>query len=1351
MNDEKQFVPVILDREITSPNADAFGHRHFSVLMQGLIESSRNEPPYSIGLLGRWGSGKTSIKSLYLNSLADDVSPSSDHKSRSKRIHPITFNAWRFGGEDIKRALLRQVYLELGGDKNKLDEALFKHIHRSQPLSLGGWDRFKEAFGRSAFSLVVTVLMFAFVIGLAALIGWAFQLSGMTVMGVLGAIGLASAAAVVKFLLDSSQSTRHSTITQVDAPRSTAEQYEDFLIDQAHAFKQNNKSCERIVVFVDDLDRLSPEEMISGLDAVRTFMEIPKRSLPNDLGVVFVISCDEDRIADALADKRRRFANPDLPGAVFTHADAHRFLDRIFQFRLEIPPFPKRDMRNYAETAILKALPDLRKELEGIAVSLETLIDRMIHVGVGTPRNALQIVNAFIQSWWIAKRREREGAGTDSPGGLQEGAITKHPLALGAVCAMRVDFPDFYRDLQLEPELIRRFTDVFIRGVPLTEQPESVQHILLRYAQDGNGESGRSVRPEHRPLRQYIASLQGLRWPKAMRPLLFLSQDPVSRKYGDKALALYESFVSGDHVAVLAELGREHDSKKLSDADMRLIHEMVEELERETDVRRNNAAAVLAALGDRYPVETAHLLLSPLARRLAESPELRWRLGVVKIGRALGPVAPSDRREVAACLLSDLLKTSGRIEFRLESGEPPSLDEAMDMAREACCLLLQVRKNDGLSEQHQQELLSWLESRSVAVSDREQSLMFAEFEAWMSEHEEWLLPALGGRYTRMVLEQLEGDDPVDLNIEEVVRRCRFVFDALWNAGEDSRDELWAQITRFVAVEESAFVTLASEFVREHVQSPDEATISAIVAAFASRLQEESVPEGTEEFDLIAHGEDLVEITIKRRDDLEESCEKALADLIGSWSQHASTAQLSANLLSPVCEQFVTSSNSIITEWTGRLLSALPDPCIDWLACRFATAVSEQQRRQIIKRIAPIHQTDNIDQQQASQYQRFMQSLSEEAMATPEMKGHLDNTIGQVRQRHGNPNDYLRRVFPTIPRTLGSASPGQVGPMLSDLFANTKGDPSLFGWLHGQMADHWLAPSGDLPQYTPDRVFSDAREVASKQPAQASMIGALRTMTNMVRRRLVSDQRAADVVNVACQMWRHHRQGAVEALKSIEATPEPQWASAMVDGLPPNDDEAVTSLTDAWHTIAGRMDFDARVNTGLELLSKLANGTQDEPDLCLRLWITARDDDREQLLEALISASDLNDDQRRRVWLQIEQLTGLGTDFMFRVLPKVVGLNDSPQTVSELLDFEEQMTAKATSEDARYSLGQRLIEGFRASSSHEAKNRLAAWLKRLNVEPVIEELTKYGDLSDDEIAILDSQFKKSRHWKKVKPQ
>src|SRR6266542_2596570 len=65
-------MPSVLDREIRSVEADAFGHRHYARALQSHIEAPNNTPPFSIGLLGKWGIGKTSIKELYFASLRED-------------------------------------------------------------------------------------------------------------------------------------------------------------------------------------------------------------------------------------------------------------------------------------------------------------------------------------------------------------------------------------------------------------------------------------------------------------------------------------------------------------------------------------------------------------------------------------------------------------------------------------------------------------------------------------------------------------------------------------------------------------------------------------------------------------------------------------------------------------------------------------------------------------------------------------------------------------------------------------------------------------------------------------------------------------------------------------------------------------------------------------------------------------------------------------------------------------------------------------------------------------------------------------------------------------------------------
>jgi len=378
MNDNRNLMPSILDREISTGAADAFGHIHFTKALQSIVESPGNKPPFSVGLLGKWGTGKSSIKALYLTSLQDDRTKDRKGRTRADRFHAITFNAWRFGGENIKRALLRHVFLALEGDEVELKDALFRQVRRPAQEKRAWREIWQDAFEKWGWSLLQVVAVYLVLFVALFLIAWIFQISDERVIGLMGALFAITGVPIVKYLLDPKRFNvpLYRDITRIELPRTSSEEYEDLLIEQLKKYKsgatisKKGKSCERLIVFVDDLDRLSAEEMISGLDAIRTFMEIPEEQVPGELGLVFVVSADETRIAYALAS--RHMQSDHLPGAIFSHNDARRYLDRIFQFRVEIPQFPKRDMRDYAMQRLRDDAPAVFKELTEVDPEIRT-------------------------------------------------------------------------------------------------------------------------------------------------------------------------------------------------------------------------------------------------------------------------------------------------------------------------------------------------------------------------------------------------------------------------------------------------------------------------------------------------------------------------------------------------------------------------------------------------------------------------------------------------------------------------------------------------------------------------------------------------------------------------------------------------------------------------------------------------------------------------------------------------------------------------------------------------------------------------------------------------------------------
>jgi hypothetical protein len=1348
---EDSFVSAVLDREIRSPEQDSFGHRHFAQMLRGLIESEVNQPPYSIGLLGRWGTGKSSIKELYLHNLNDDAKAEGRKKQRKERFVTITFNAWRFGGEEIKRALLRHVYIELGGDKDKLDDALFRQIERPVEEKRKWRDIIQDGVETWGWSIVQVLLVYTVVIFGIIQIGRSLNLpSHMSTAWFAGTSFVVATVPVIKFLLDNTRLPRRAAVTRVEAPAMAAEIYEDLLIAQLALFKagktklKTGKHCERIVIFVDDLDRLSPDEMISGLDAIRTFMELPDKKLPEGLGVVFVISCDEDKIADALADRRQKRGSTELSGAVFSQTDAHRFLDRIFQFRMEIPPFPKRDMRTFAEGAIRAALPELDGELKKADSSVQTLIDKMIHVRVGTPRNALQIVNCFVQNWWIAKRRELDGANTERVGGLQPGAVTDNPVALGAVCALRVDFPDFYRELQPEPELLQHFSDVFIHRRSVKDKPDVIQTILEKYAVDK--ENSNDVRAEHRPLRQFMASVQGIRWPKSLRPILFLSQDPVSRKYGDKRFDLYQAFISGDVQGVLEELGHANDGKQLSEQEMQILGDMVEDLTSETGPKQNDAAFVLASLTDRFRKESAQILLTPLAHRLSESDELRWRLGIGNIERVISQANSKDRKTVVSRLIDELLKTEGETTFKKTSLESPSLDEAVQMADEACTLALAVHRDDRLYPSSETRLLEWLENRQVSVGSRSHTIEFARFEGWVSEHEERLLLLFGSRYTEAVATELEEKGTDALQNCDVIRRSHVVFDKLLELGEESRPELWEHVTRYGQHGDNEFVEFAGGFVLKHVTGPsrpDPNAFNDFLVAFGNRLLSPPADLNAGE-----QGNAFVQLVVPRKDDLKKESAEIISGLVANWGNDASLAPLAPKLIEPLSEKFPESAATILTDWTGRVLSSLPLTTVDWFAASFETFLDDAQQNQLIKQFKPIHATDNVSADQSKRYLRFMHAASETTLSLSKITTHLEAVLNQVTQCHTNPNDYLYGVFPVVPVALKYVSPSIAASTLQGIFPNTTRQPDLFGWLHSCMIDSWPEESDDMPGYNPEQLFDQAIPIIRDNPSLEHMPDGLCGVASMISGGVISSDKQRDVVDVACVLWPHHIEDAAKILKEHEFVPSPEPLADMIDGVSTDEEADFQKLSDVWMPIAKRCSVDQHVAVAVAVLEKLAHGSEGNPDRCLGIWLSHKPDVNGSIFEKLLAHKELSDEQRKRVWLQVEKTKGLSKSFYLDSVVNIASLKDCPGTVLEMLKFRNEISSQFRTKQDKFDLGTHIVTAFRASSSNEAKAQLANWLKKLDVNDAVKMFGEDEPLSQDEIALLEPEFAKSCSWKKI---
>lgn len=1335
----QKLMPSILDREIAAKADDAFGHQDFADALKSLIEAEHNQPPYSIGLLGSWGTGKSTIKSLYLKDLEDDTTIEHHNEKRSQHIKALTFNAWRYGGSDIKRALLRHVFLGLGGNAQTLKDEIFNQI-KCDFLKPRSWkDIWFEVYEKGVWNLIPVA---GFLVILCFMLWITKYLLGVKDPTTIGLISIALSFAgtlAAKYLGDMGTFLipRYSRASRIEMPKTSAEEYEDLLLSQISNFKNSQKSFKRLVIFVDDLDRLSANEMVDGLDAIRVFMELPQNVLPSDFGIVFVISCDENRIAEALKGRHR---NSDLPGAVITRADARKYLDRIFQFRLEIPPFPKQDMRNFAMHHLTEATPHLIEEINDNGGSIGSIVDRMIHVDVESPRNALQIINAFIQSWWLAKKREFSGSGTQRVGGLLEGTITKHPVTLGVVCALKVDYPHFYNKLQEEPELITQFTDVFVQRIKkFGDLPPKPKHLLSEYCKENE------LLPEHTSLRRFIGSLRGLQWPDSLQPFMQLTQDPITRKFGSRATQIVNALVSGDTAGLLQELGRDKDGRPITNEDALLIANIIEDLEGESENRRNHATAVIASISKRIPVDSQARLLHPLCRQLEVSQDFRSRIGVATINEILDKIHPDYQRQIVALLIQDAFSEEQGFMLFLQSMQPPSLDEAIGMAETIASMALSVWNKHGLPSDSPKALCDWLLSRTISLRKESATLPYTSLEQWMHQYQEILIPKIGSQYTSLFIGELENDRTSNLDVAAGLDICTIVFNRLWKAGEDDRPIMWEQLNRMATVKKEEALIFAWNYANNRKDDGRGSLVSSFVLSLCNRLLKDMQEDSSWD---IEHWEEgakvLLQIAATRENDLEKQVLDGLANLAIASSLDENTEEFSISILNILNKIHRDGSHKVISHMASNLLAELPDNGVSWLAKHFHDYLNQEERQQVVVKLNELLSKPEIDDVSSHKYTCFFNSLTSSGYDTEESQSYMQQAFQALQNRHAEFEPFVKKIFPTMVMMLNNNVPKVVGGNLQHLFDNAQSQPVWVAWLHKTIADHWPDKLQGINMTT---IFNNGLSIATSNPAQKDMDGVLVSLTKMIENDAVPVEKNINrLVKLACDLWPNHREASALCLKSFEEAPAPADIANLMNGINSDEDTAFNDLKTTWQHIVALLTHEQLLQTTNSILSNSMIGPEEEPDRALALWLHVMSGDIcEEILHACLEDEKIPDDHKDRLWIQAVNLgKKLKGEFFLKTIPSLYSKDDTPKTQNTVIESAAETNELFVTASEKSLLGSSLLSAMCNSTSIEIKRRLGKWLYEIGGEAQIKSLGEEEFLgNEDDVQVLMEIFPSKR--------
>jgi hypothetical protein len=541
---------LISNRALGSDDQDDFGYGAIAGRVAETILAL--EPPLTIGLFGPWGSGKTSICELLRREL----------KAKDRKARLVYYDASTYGGEALKRNFISHIAGELGYDSKGHPE-FHQGLYESRRRTELDFEAVKKTLRPTAQLFLLLYLGFLLLFCL---------LAGITSLGTsenfLGQIGetlpqlIAPTAigglivAIVTLLMKGA--TLDAEQSRPASDEAFAKCFQD-LLDRG----RKDRKFKRLVVFVDELDRCSSDDVVKTLTAIRTFL--------NQKHAVFIVAADRAALERALDEKLPQ-PTP-VNGEDPYYSSASSFFDKIFHDRVPLPPLRGPRLYEWAFEKV-KARGGYWAALRGGSDrKLRKILYFLIPSHVRAPRRVKVLLNSFIRSTAIAAH-----SGLDWDGRARE---------IAKLTVIDTEFPQLGADLRIEhrlPELLlmppsapsprvqrlldkhggyrisRSAKDGEVPGTLEQQEAEEAEDHLLANATPAEREA--LIHAEHEQLRRYLARTRDVR---IGRDLLFL--DPAGAAVGieDAELAdLLDQAVDAPADVIAALEGRDTDTRRLA-------------------------------------------------------------------------------------------------------------------------------------------------------------------------------------------------------------------------------------------------------------------------------------------------------------------------------------------------------------------------------------------------------------------------------------------------------------------------------------------------------------------------------------------------------------------------------------------------------------------------------------------------------------------------------------------------------------------------------------------------------------------------------------------------------------------
>lgn len=272
---------------------DLLGYAVHARMLKNIITND-SMLPISIGVFGNWGSGKSSLMLI----LEDLLKTDPERATAGERILQIQFNSWQFENyENTKYALIEHILKVMSDDVNEHRKLftkcknILKRIKWLSGISL--------IFSKAKESLPTD---------------------------------LKSAVPTWDEMKDLIKEEDYKEVIRTSGSLNSTKIIARFRTDFEELVKEAQYKC--VVIYIDDLDRCSPERVIQCLEAVKLFLNVSKTA--------FVIGADE-RIIEYAIEKHY----PERSQQEGEYRPFSDYLEKLIQLPYKLPRLSRKEQETY--------------------------------------------------------------------------------------------------------------------------------------------------------------------------------------------------------------------------------------------------------------------------------------------------------------------------------------------------------------------------------------------------------------------------------------------------------------------------------------------------------------------------------------------------------------------------------------------------------------------------------------------------------------------------------------------------------------------------------------------------------------------------------------------------------------------------------------------------------------------------------------------------------------------------------------------------------------------------------------------------------------------------------------------